>query len=522
MKLFLCEKTDLTIIQSWDVSGKELPDAVKELSDVEFTKEPWLLVTRLEGEHLSTMINHAKMEIHTNDIIHFSLASSETVHFNWPASSSYNWQFLPHPARHQSNSWRTSADFFLIKLSVFNDLTWIGNYFSNLDIALSELSFRALRRGALIKKIEGSYSCDQPVVPTQVFDEVLFARIHLGKANFRILVFMKFMNPIRWFALIKSLFKLSTVSSLLKNLHLHIQLRGCMLSHEIIEELKVPRYTAIVPTILRYEYLKKSIDSLLNNQYPPDEIIVVDQTPLKDRNADFYLHYPTHVRVYFLDESGQCTSRNLAIQESKNEWLLLFEDDAEAWPEMIIEHWKKLFITKADASTGVSLAPWKDTTYIPVAKRFAQLADVFATGNCFVKKESINQVGGLHMAFNRGSGADDDLGKRMYLNGSVIIFNPQAIETHHKAPTGGMRVHGAWWRTKTSFNREYPPATHLFAIIKYYPLKNRITLVVINVLKAITLEKGLRKILFVILFPYRLVKSIRMANNLFKTYEKNS
>jgi GT2 family glycosyltransferase len=518
MRLLLWDEAQATIVRSWQGPEGELIGVIHEFSQA-IAGRLWLVLSRLnENREVLDLIKKCEPHLAVNDIVHISPVATDHKIFMWPMISSYNWQFLPNHCIGPSNCWKVSADFYLIRLSVFQELNLLSDKFSSWATALSELSFRALRRGAMVKRLHGFETTSD--LRSSIMDELLFARIHLGRSNFRMLCFFQYMNPKRWWEMTAVLLRQPKLVSASLESSLLAPLPSALLYKNWNREVGAPpRYTAIIPTILRYDYLQKSINSLLFNAVPPDEIIVVDQTPKEKRVIGFYEQFGGQVRVFYLDEPGQCTSRNLAIREAKNDWLLLFEDDAEAWPEMVSEHWKAIALVNADASTGVSLAPWKDVSYIPTAKRFAQLSDVFATGNCFARKRAIEEVGGLHLAFNRGSGADDDLGKRMYLSGSTIVFNPKAIETHHKAPSGGMRIHGSWWRTKTSFNKEYPPATHLFAIRKYYPLKSQITLVIMNIIKGFLLEKGLRKLIFIVLLPYRFTKAVRLSSQLFTKYE---
>jgi GT2 family glycosyltransferase len=278
---------------------------------------------------------------------------------------------------------------------------------------------------------------------------------------------------------------------------------------------KVTSISAIIPTINRYDYIVGSIDSLRNQTPRPDEIIVVDQTPRAQRRPEVYEKYAdTEVRVIFLDSAGQSTSRNLAIEEARSEWCLFFEDDAEAWADCLAQHIDLLEASGADASTGVSLAPWKTAANIPVAIRHYHLADVLATGNCLARRSAILDVGGLDTAFDRGSGADHDLGARMYLRGHEVVFNPKAIETHFKAPSGGMRTYGAWWRNKTTMWAPYPPPTQIYTIHQYYPKRYWAPLYLHYFIQAGGRNRGAQLFWLWLSAPWKLYKAIRAAGRL--------
>src|SRR5690606_26869288 len=142
------------------------------------------------------------------------------------------------------------------------------------------------------------------------------------------------------------------------------------------------------------------------------EIIVIDQTPIGRRRPDVYDEFSDLgvLRVLFLDRAGQCSARNRGLKEARFPWILLFEDDAEAWPDMVDEHINLLTTTGCDVSTGVVVPPGADRDFIPVRNRRYVLSDIFTTGNAFMKVETALEIGGFDTRFDFGPGADDDFG----------------------------------------------------------------------------------------------------------------
>jgi glycosyltransferase involved in cell wall biosynthesis len=175
------------------------------------------------------------------------------------------------------------------------------------------------------------------------------------------------------------------------------------------------------------------------------------------------------VRVIYLDDAGQSNARNVGINAASGDWCLLFEDDATAWDAMMAKHIHVIEHSSAVASTGVSLAPWKDVSYIPVDRRHYQISTVFSTGICLIQKKAVEAVNKLDRAYDKGSGADHDLGLRLYLEGFEIIFNHQAIHTHYKAPKGGLRTYGVWWRNTVRWWGSYPQPTLIYTAQRFYP-----------------------------------------------------
>jgi glycosyltransferase involved in cell wall biosynthesis len=436
------------------------------------------------------------------DVIHCGLQFEGLTAFRELQVLTFNWNFLIPDSSKEAYTWRGTSDFLCLDSNLFRKMNGFVQGLS-LNASIMEFCYRTMMAGGNVKNVPLGVEKKNAVLTVSKQDSLYFSLHHVGK---KAQLFLRFFYLVAYLSLPRSK-KLKPPPSINYSVHYLFKVK---------KEKKVrsiDKYTAIIPTIDRYDYIDKSIQSLLNNPFPPDEIIVVDQTPLRKRNTSIYEPYLKAgvVRLFFLDTPGQCTSRNLAISEAKNEWLLFFEDDTEAWPEMMKEHIELLEYSFADVSTGVSLAPWKDEKYISEKMKRYHIADVLATGNCLMHREVALSVGGLHLAFNRGSGADDDFGKRLFLSGKQIVFNFKAIQTHHKAPQGGMRVHGAWWRNSSNIFQAFPPPTQMYMIQKYYPAKFWLFQ---NLLFYIQSGKGqnwFRFLLSILFSPVKIIRSFLAA-----------
>lgn len=448
-----------------------------------------------------------------SDIIHAGLLFEGNSAFEDLRALTFNWHFLTPkvPGAVGSSSWKATADFICFDHRIYKKLNGFVEGLS-LNASIMEFCFRALRMGASIRYESEFFnnrihSFNKTITEADV---LYFARVHLGKNYYRVLRI--------YYALSK--FSFPKLPSKISPPPLNDAVTYSFKLSGDIRYRTIDLYTAIIPTIDRYDYIERSILSLLNNKLPPNEIIVVDQTSPDKRRPNIYQPFIDQgkIRVFYLNSPGQCSARNLAIEEAKNDWLLLFEDDTEAWPEMIHEHIRLLEYSLADVSTGVSLAPWKDVSYIPDRLKKYHISDVLATGNAFLNKETAKSVDGLDPAFDKGSGADDDFGKRLYLNGKLIVFNYKAIQTHHKAPQGGMRVHGSWWRNTSTLLGPYPPVTQAYSIRKYYSRKHQPFLFLSLIAKAKKRYSWPSYLLFMVLLPFKIYRSIRQTNKLQEKY----
>lgn len=421
------------------------------------------------------------------DLLHAGLCFGGNAAFNMLPYVSLNWHFLnPQPTK-SATSWKATSHFCGLRPRQLRALGGFDLAYVSHSARLMDIAFRLQKAGGRVR-YDPSYLTTSPetFVPVTVplVDEFIFIRRHLG------------INLARY-----ALFSVSlTRGNLFRNLQAYYQSRQRIRkfvfhptnqlekgdTHLLRKHKKqtVTSITAIIPTLNRYDYLPQAVNSLRQQSHPPDQIVIVDQTPHDKRQAKLYDSFGDNVQVIFSNELGQSVARNTAVMAANGEWLLFFDDDSVAWDEMITHHVQLVEYSGSHVSTGVSLAPWKDTTYIPDEYRHSHLTNVLDTGNSLVNKQAILAVGGFDRAFDKGSGADNDLGTRLYQQGYEIVFNPRAIRTHYKATQGGLRTHGAWWRQKTNMWDAFPPATQVYTVQRYYPHSSRLSLYLLFFLQA--------------------------------------
>lgn len=115
-----------------------------------------------------------------------------------------------------------------------------------------------------------------------------------------------------------------------------------------------PLVSIIMPTFNRPTYLKRAIDSCLNQTYDNIEVLVIDDNnPSSDarKNTEKFINklYSNNKKVVYLKmdkNSGACKARNKAIFYSNAKYITFLDDDDEYYPNNIEEEVK--FITKND------------------------------------------------------------------------------------------------------------------------------------------------------------------------------
>ncbi|UYN85593.1 MAG: glycosyltransferase family 2 protein [Cyclobacteriaceae bacterium] len=443
------------------------------------------------------------------DVAHAGLHFYKPGTFKKLSLATLNWFFLSPAPNTRTNAWMASFHVMVLKRGVLEKLNLEVKY-NTAHFLAADLAFQVLRSGGLV--------VHQPDLIQQV--NVLHnGQLTVDSTDLRRFILRFFGKraaliafPLSWFSILKS-----------KDRRINYELNSD--SHHLLLQHKnktITSYSAVIPTINRYAYLKKAIYSLLQKDHPPAEIIVVDQTPERDRVAGYYDEFKAMpVKVFFIETAGQSTARNYAVHRVTSEWILFFDDDSETWADMVKEHIYLLEHSLADVSTGISLAPWKDKSHIPDFINYYHIASVLDTGNCMMRKSLVEEAGLFDLAFDKGSGADDNLGKRLFLKGAVIVFNPKAIRTHHKAPMGGLRTHGAWWKNKGTYFGPFPLPTESYDFMRFYPRAFYLRLCMYRLITSYRRSGLAMNIINTILFPVKVLVSYRKAQALLKTGLRN-
>jgi len=222
-----------------------------------------------------------------------------------------------------------------------------------------------------------------------------------------------------------------------------------------------PLVSVIIPTLNRYEYLADVLKDLEKQTYSNFEVIVVDQSD--NYSAEFYKNFNLDINLIHQKEKALWLARNTAIEVSKSELLLFFDDDSRVASDWILQHIRCLDYFKAEGSSGVSLSAVGDT--IPKNYSFFRISDQLDTGNVLLKKSVFRKIGLYDRQFEKQRMGDGEYGMRMYINGFTNISNPLASRVHLKVGTGGLRHMGSWdaFRTKKWFApRPIPSVLYLY------------------------------------------------------------
>lgn len=112
-----------------------------------------------------------------------------------------------------------------------------------------------------------------------------------------------------------------------------------------------PKVSVIVPVYNAQEYLKRCVDSILNQEFTDLELILVDDGS-RDRSGEICLQYgrqDPRVRVISKENSGVSDSRNLAISQASGTYLQFVDSDDWLTPDAT-----RLLVRRAE-ETGCDL-----------------------------------------------------------------------------------------------------------------------------------------------------------------------
>ncbi len=115
--------------------------------------------------------------------------------------------------------------------------------------------------------------------------------------------------------------------------------------------MKNPKVSVIVPVYNTEQYLRKCMDSLVNQTLQEVEIVVINDGS-KDSSADiiaeYIERYPEKIIYRSQENSGQAVARNKALELCHGEYIGFLDSDDFVRPEMYLQMYEKALAEDAD------------------------------------------------------------------------------------------------------------------------------------------------------------------------------
>lgn len=243
-----------------------------------------------------------------------------------------------------------------------------------------------------------------------------------------------------------------------------------------------PQISAIICTHNRDGYLGAAIDSLLSQDFPDFEVVVVDNAS-SDRTREVVEARLPHPRLHYVYESvtGLSVARNTGAQTAKGKILAYLDDDAVATP-----HWLSVLHAAYAANEKLAIAGgkvtllWAEGMAAPawLSDTLAGNLGLYDLGNAVVyidrpgltprglnysiRHSFLQQIGGFDPNLGR-------VGKNLLSNeelhmtelalslGWQVAYLPEALVAHNVAPERVQRawfLNRGWWQGISDCYRE--------------------------------------------------------------------
>jgi len=220
-------------------------------------------------------------------------------------------------------------------------------------------------------------------------------------------------------------------------------------------QASLPATSLIIPSRNRPEFLLAAVESILEGDEVPSELIIIDQS--KAPNAAFATlttHRACDIRYLWTQSVGLSQANNRGIAAARHNLLVFTHDDVVVTPAWFGTLVQALFEagmrnavtgqvrpTKAEKSGGFQLTIKVEEAPEVYEGRVGK--DVLLPLNMAMYRSAIDEVGGFDVRLGPGTpfpGAEDnDLGLRLLEAGYRIIYVPEAM-LYHRA-----------WRTEQDY-----------------------------------------------------------------------
>ncbi|WP_433833641.1 glycosyltransferase family 2 protein [Flavobacterium anhuiense] len=206
-------------------------------------------------------------------------------------------------------------------------------------------------------------------------------------------------------------------------------------SRKVIENKTID---VIIPTIGRKKYLYDVLKDLSKQTHLPENVIIIEQNPEPDSVSELdYLNsesWPFTVKHTFTHQAGACNARNLALAEVTSEWVFLNDDDNRFESNLIEKTFDAIY--QYGCLSVLTFYPVKGQKLIE--RKICQ-APIFGSGNSFVKATALKKVK-FNKSLEFGYGEDAEFGIQLRNIGFDVVYFPNLLINHLRAPSGGFRT----------------------------------------------------------------------------------
>jgi len=217
----------------------------------------------------------------------------------------------------------------------------------------------------------------------------------------------------------------------------------------------VQRITAYTPAYNVSEYLARTIEGLISQTHPFDEILVIDDGS-RDNSAEIASRYPQVTLIRHPFNKGLAAARNTAMRAARNDLVASVDADVVAAPNWIATLLPHMADPKVAGAGGFLVEGVQKT--LADRWRRARMAQEWGPNyirnprflygsNNILRKSAVLEAGGYNESL-RTCGEDPDLAARLTARGWDLIYDPAARATHlrHDDLKSIMDMYWRWWK----------------------------------------------------------------------------
>jgi len=278
----------------------------------------------------------------------------------------------------------------------------------------------------------------------------------------------------------------------------------------------LPVVSVVVATYNRKALLDTCIQSLLSQNYPNLEVLVVNDGSSDGTVELLETYQKKDSRITFLTQQnkGIASARNSGIKKARGEIICFTDDDCIADRDWI-KNLVKGFVDDSIGGVGGEVVGYKPTTlverYVDKNKLLDQsnFINIFLlTANASFRKDVLERIKCFDENFYRMGGEDVDLGIKMLLARKALRYAPAAkvLHKHRSTLSGLMKQSSGYGRGYAFLHKKYPlyfnPSRRLSYFIrkiafKFFVMPFRLFKAILEKDKALCLTEPILDILLI-------------------------
>lgn len=204
------------------------------------------------------------------------------------------------------------------------------------------------------------------------------------------------------------------------------------------------KVSIIMPVYNSAEYVRKAVESVVNQDFDDFELIMVDDgstdgsAEVCDKLAEEY----NKIKVIHKENGGICSARNAALEIAAGEYIGFCDNDDEYLPGLIRENYemakthdvdlmryaRKRILVRDDGKTSVSIAKIPEEKYVSkelFGENYAQARILDAVWSAFFRKEIIDKYCiRFDETFKYGA-EDRNFSLKYLIHSEILGFNPK-------------------------------------------------------------------------------------------------